>query len=144
MFVKFQYRELRNLELYCTLTIEAWHKLNMHSDCRYLERYLGDLLKGLPIVKALTCMKIYMYKQKRQFGQGDRYFWLFCCMSNLYISHGLIYVPTYSFLSTQQLAYQSFLTTSWFDSLCTTVARWLNFRERHLHEYEQQLCDYNV
>ena len=25
------------MELHCTLTIEAWHKLNMHFDCGYLE-----------------------------------------------------------------------------------------------------------
>ena len=50
-------------------------------------------------------------------------------MSNLYISHGFIYVPTYSFLSTQKRAYQSFLVTSWFDSVCVTVTCWVNFRE---------------
>ena len=30
-----------------------------------------DTFKGSPITKALTCMKIYMYKQKGQFCQGD-------------------------------------------------------------------------
>ena len=29
------------------------------------------LFKGSPITKALTCMKIYLYKQKWQFCQGD-------------------------------------------------------------------------
>ena len=37
MFVNFQYRGLNHLELYCTLTIKAWLKLNMHFDCRYQE-----------------------------------------------------------------------------------------------------------
>ena len=47
--------------------------------------YANFPLKGSPISNALTCMKIYPNKQKWQFCQGDRYFWLFCCMSNLYI-----------------------------------------------------------
>ena len=55
------------------------------------------LLKGTPIPKVLTCMKIYLYKQKWQFCQGDLYFWLFCCMNNFCISHRLIYIPTHSF-----------------------------------------------
>ena len=38
----------------------------------------------------------------------------------------------------------SFLVTSWFDSVCVTVTRWVNFIEKHLHEYELQLFDYNV
>ena len=53
--------------------------------------------KGTPITKALTCMKIYLYKQKWQFCQGDVYCWLFCCLSNFCISHRLIYIQTYSF-----------------------------------------------
>ena len=52
--------------------------------------------------------------------------------------------PNMQFLSTQQRACQSFLVTSWFDSVCVTVTRWANFREKHLHEYELQLFDYNV
>ena len=30
-------------------------------------------------------MKLYLYKQKRQICQGDQYFWLYCCVGNLYI-----------------------------------------------------------
>ena len=37
MLMTFQYRGLNHLELYCILTIEVWLKLNMNSDCRYLE-----------------------------------------------------------------------------------------------------------
>ena len=36
-----------------------------------------------------------------------------------------------------------FLVTSWFYSICVTVTCWVNFREKHLHEYELQLSDYN-
>ena len=52
--------------------------------------------------------------------------------------------PNTQLLSTQQHAYQSFLVTSWFDSVCATVACWVNFKEKHLHEYELQFSDYNV
>ena len=37
--------------------------------------------------------------------------------------------PNLQLLSTQQRVYQSFLVTSWFDSVCVTVTRWVNFRE---------------
>ena len=37
MFVTFQYRGLNHSDLYCTLIIVAWLKLNIHFDCRYLE-----------------------------------------------------------------------------------------------------------
>ena len=52
--------------------------------------------------------------------------------------------PNIQLLSTQQHAYQSFLFISWFDTVCVTVTRLVNFREKHLHEYELQLFDYNV
>ena len=53
--------------------------------------------KGLYLSKALTCMKIYLYKQELIFCQQDGYFWPHCCMNNLYISHRSLYTPTYSF-----------------------------------------------
>ena len=37
--------------------------------------------------------------------------------------------PNIQFLSTQHPAYQSFFVTSWFDSVCLTVIRWVNVRE---------------
>ena len=52
--------------------------------------------------------------------------------------------PNIQFLSTQQHAYQSILVTSWFDSICDTVACWVNFNEKHLHKHELQFSDYNV
>ena len=30
MFVTFQYRGITHVDMYCTLTIETWLKLNMH------------------------------------------------------------------------------------------------------------------
>ena len=70
--------------------------------CSYVAEF-----KGTPVSKALTCMKIYLYKQKWQFCQTDQYFWLFCCMSNLHILHRLIHVPTCSFrvLSTMLISH---------------------------------------
>ena len=52
--------------------------------------------------------------------------------------------PNIQFLSTQQHAYQSFLVTFWFDSVRVTMACWVNFKEKHLHEHELQFSDYNV
>ena len=37
MFATIQYRGLNHLDLYCILTIEAWPKLYVNFDCRYLE-----------------------------------------------------------------------------------------------------------
>ena len=53
--------------------------------------------KGIYLSKALTCMKIFLYKQELLFCQGDGYFWPHCCMNTLYISHRSLYAPTYSF-----------------------------------------------
>ena len=64
-------------------------------------------VKGFPISKAFTCMNLYEHLPL-QTKTAILSIWLYCCMSNLKISHGFIYVPTYSFLSTQQRAYQSF------------------------------------
>ena len=41
----------------------------------------------------------------------------------------LLIRPNLQFLSTQQPAYQSFLVTSWFDSVCVNVSCRVNFRE---------------
>ena len=37
--------------------------------------------------------------------------------------------PNTQLLSTQQHAYQSFLVTSWFDSVCVTVVCWVNLKK---------------
>ena len=52
--------------------------------------------------------------------------------------------PNTQLLSTQQHAYQSFLVTSWFDSVCVTVACWVNFNKMNLHEHELQFSDNNA
>ena len=53
--------------------------------------------KEIYLSKALTCMKIFLYKQNKLFYQGDGYLWPHCCMNILYISHRSLYAPTYSF-----------------------------------------------
>ena len=53
-------------------------------------------VKGFPISKAFTCMKLYEHLPL-QTKTAILSIWLYCSMSNLYISHGFIYVPTYSF-----------------------------------------------
>ena len=45
------------------------------------------VFKGIYLSKAVTCMKIFLYKQELLFCQGDGYLWPHCCMNNLYISH---------------------------------------------------------
>ena len=52
--------------------------------------------------------------------------------------------PNIQLLSNLQHAYQSFLVTSWFYTVCNIVTRGVNFREKHLHEHELQLSDYNI
>ena len=52
--------------------------------------------------------------------------------------------PNTQLLSTQQHAYQSFLVTSWFDTVCVFLDCWVNFKEKHLHEHKLQFSDYNV
>ena len=52
--------------------------------------------------------------------------------------------PNKKFLRTQQHAYQSFFGYFLVKSVCVTVTLLVNFREKHLHEYELQLFDYNV
>ena len=37
-----------------------------------------------------------------------------------------------------------FGVTSWFDTICNIVTRWVNFIENHLHEHELLLSDNNV
>ena len=50
---------------------------------------------------------------------------------------------TDSFMSQHTVFEYSFLVTSQFDLVCNTVTRWMNFKEKHLHEHEIQLLDYN-
>ena len=53
--------------------------------------------------------------------------------------------PNMQLLSTQQHAYQSFLSYFLVSvSVYNMTTRWVNFRERHLHKHELQLSDYNM
>ena len=109
---------LNSVANYCTPTL---HVL-LHCYSSMPVNTNENIFKGTPITKALTCMKIYLYKQKWQFCRGDVYFWLFRCLSNFCISHRLIYIQTYSFLVLSSMLISHFLVTSWFDSICITVA----------------------
>ena len=70
------------------------------------------------------------------FCQAGWWFWIYCCMSNSYITHTLICAKTCSFwlLSSERISY--FQVTSGFASL--------NFRQKCLHEHELQLFDFYV
>ena len=76
------------------------------------------LFKGTPNTKDLTFMKIYMYQQKWQFFSRRPMF--LAILLNEQFLH-LAQINT-KLLSTQQHAYTSFLVTSWFDSVCNTLA----------------------
>ena len=55
-----------NLNVMFTPSLQfPWHR-------SHLSQYVQELLaiKGSPMTKAFTCMKIYLFKQKRQFCQG--------------------------------------------------------------------------
>ena len=105
---------------------------------------IGIYVKGIYLSKALTCMKFFLYKQKLLFYQGDGYLWPHCCMNNLYISHRLLYAPTYSFWAIDSMLISRFWVTSWFNSVCNIVTCCIYFREKHLHKHELQLSDYNM
>ena len=50
----------------------------------YVRRHY--LFKGIYLSKALSCMKMFLYKQELLFCQRDGYLWPHGCMNNLYIS----------------------------------------------------------
>lgn len=89
-----------------------WHRPWRFNSC----------VSAVPDHKSSNLYENLLVQTKWQFCQGAQYFWLFCYTSNLWISYRLIYNPTHSFCSTQQHDYQSFLVTSWFDSVCVIVA----------------------
>ena len=74
-------------------------------------------------------MKFFLYKQKLLFYQGDGYLWSHCCMNNLYISHKSLYAPTYSFLAIGSMLVSLLRVTSWFDTVCNIVTRWVNLEK---------------
>ena len=114
------------------------NKLMSHS------KHLTTALKGIYLSKALTCMKIFLYKQELLFCQGDRYVWPCRCMNNSFISHRSLCAQTYSFSAIHSMLISLFRVTSWFDTVNNAVTPWMNFRENHLHEFGLQLFDYNI
>ena len=104
----------------------------------------STFIKEKYLSKALTCMKIFLYKQELLFCQGDGYFWPHCCKNNLYISHRSLYAPTFSFWAIRSMLISLFRVTSWFETVNNAVTRWMNLRQNHLHEHDLQLFDYNV
>ena len=98
----------------------------------------------VPVTPGLRFGKaqIYMYKQKWHC-QGYRYLWLLCCMSNLYIPNGLIYIQLSAFGSSTACL-SVILVSSWFDSVCVTVTCWVNFIQKYLHVHKLQLSDNNI
>ena len=105
---------------------------------------LYKCIKGLYLSKALTCMKIFLFKQELLSCQGDGYFWPHYCMNNLYISHRSLYAPTYSFWAIHSMLISLLRVTSWFDTVNNALTRWMSFRQNHLHEHDLQLFDYNI
>ena len=112
-----------------------------HMSCKLLA---VDYLKGIYLSKALTCMKIFLYKHELLFCQGDRYLSPQCCMNNLYMSHRSLYAPSYSFWAIRSMLIGLFRVTSWFDTVYNVVTRWMNFGKAQLHKHELQLSDYNI
>ena len=71
-------------------------------------------------------------------------YWLFCCISNSCITRILIYAQTRSFRVLRIVCISHLSVTSWFDSICIVLARWVNLSLQCLHEHELQLSNYNV
>ena len=87
--------------------------------------------KGIYLSKALTCMKLFLYKQKLLFYHGEGYLWPHCCMNNLYSSHRSLYTPRYCFSAVGSMLISLFRVTSWFDTVCNIVTRWVNFKKKN-------------
>ena len=78
-----------------------------------------------------------LHKLKWQFCPGDRYFYeQFIHLTRIFSRSNT------QFLRTKQQAYQSFLVTPRFDSVCATVVGVGGFYGKYLHEHELQLSDY--
>ena len=60
-------------------------------------KLLQAAFKVTTITKVIACMKIDLLNQKWHFCQGYWYFWLYCCMSNIYITHRPVYAQRCSF-----------------------------------------------
>ena len=101
-------------------------------------------VKGIYLSKALTCMKIFLYKKELLFCQGDGYLWQHCCMNNLYISHRSLYAPTNNFRAIRSTLISLFRITTWFDTIYNVVTSWMNFRKNNCmnmnYNYSTTIC----
>ena len=136
---------IKSIIIVCLLNLIAWKASCAHKTGENEKKNI-KIKKVGPNVERLCS---YLYEDlpvqtKWQFCPGDLYFWLFCCMNNFCISHRLIHITTHSFCELSSMLISHCLVTSWFDSVCVTVACWVNFKENNLHEYELQFSDYNV
>ena len=83
-------------------------------------------LRGNIFQKLLPACFSFLYKFAF-FYQGDGYLWPHCYMNIIYISHRSLYAPTYSFWTIGRMLISLIRVTSWFDTVCNIVARWVNF-----------------
>ena len=98
---------------------------------------IGDMVfSGFDNLKISKVWTIYLCKQKWLFCQEDWYFWLFCCMSNTCITH-IYQTRSFRVLSIVRISHLS--VTSWFDSICIVLARWVNLS---VHVYMNMNCSY--
>ena len=59
--------------------------------------FLFKNFKGIYLSKALTYMKLFLYKLKLLFYPEDGYLWPHCCMNDLFISHKSLYAEHTAF-----------------------------------------------
>ena len=101
-------------------------------------------VKGIYLSKA-TCMIVSLYKQELLFLSRRRI--PFATLLYEHIIHLTLITlkPNVQLLSNRQHAYHFislFRVTSWFNTVCDIVTRWVNFKENYLHEHELQLSGY--
>ena len=88
--------------------------------------------RNVKIKGALSFKSSYLHEYAKIcfFYQLDGYLWPHFCMNNLYIrSHRSLYAPTYSFWAIGSMLISLFRVTSWLDTVCNIVTRWVNLRE---------------
>ena len=108
-----------------------WLHSLLDTNNKVLHLFYYMSLKGIFLSKAPTCMKYFLYKKKCFFYQGNGYLWPHCCMNNLYISHTSLYAPTYSIGAISSMLISLFRVTSWFETVCSIVTRWVNFIKKN-------------
>ena len=71
------------------------------------------------------------------------YFWLYHCMSNVYITYRFICTQIRSFWALTSVLISRFRVIFWFDSVCIQVASWVKFRQQYFPQ-NLQFSEYNV